>query len=62
MYNILEEAFFKIILLLPERWIQNGIIEKYLEKRIQQLEHQKIQANWKQADLKKQIEEIGKLM
>ena len=57
----LEDIWFNIIRLLPERMIHKGILEwmyRYVEKRICQVQQEQIKANWKLSDLEKTVEKL----
>ncbi len=57
----LEDALFSIILKIPERFIPSFLmerIEKYIDKRTQELKQQITRQRWQQAHLEKAIDEI----
>ena len=60
--DTLEDFIFSIVEKLPERFIppkMMDLLERYLNKRLQQLEQQNIENNWKIAYLDKVIDEKG---
>lgn len=61
-YDKLEDCLFSIVEKLPERFIpptMMTLLEKHLNKRIQQLEQQNIEDTWRLAYLDKTIKEKG---
>lgn len=62
-HNKVDDVFFLIILKIPERFIPSFIMEwvdRYTNKRIDELKHQQIKARWKKMHLEKALEEIHK--
>lgn len=60
--DTLEDFIFSIVEKLPERFIPPKMmdwLERYLNKRIQQLEQQNIEDTWKMVYLDKVIDEKG---
>ena len=53
-----EDIFLKLVLLLPDQLIPAKIMEKYIEKRIRELEQEKIKMNWKKVNLEKATREM----
>lgn len=61
LYNKLEDLIFSIVQKLPERLIPHQLmewIERYLNKRISQLQQETIKQNWKNVYLQKAVTEI----
>lgn len=62
LHDTLEDFIFSIVEKLPERFILPkvmNLLERHLNQRIQQLEQQNIENNWKIACLDKVIVEKG---
>ena len=62
LYNKLEDMMFSIIMRLPERYIPHSLMEwldRYMTKRIHQLEKQNVKQNWRNAYLQKAVDEIS---
>lgn len=62
LYDTLEDCLFSIVEKLSERFIPPKMmdwLERYLNKRIQQLEQQSIEDTWKMVYLDKVIDEKG---
>jgi len=60
-HDKLEDALFSTILKIPERFIPPFImehIEKYIDKRTQELKQQITRQRWQQAHLEKAVDEI----
>lgn len=62
-HNKCEDIFFSIIQKIPERFIPSSVmdwIERYTDKRINQLKQEQIKAVWKKMHLENAIDEISK--
>lgn len=59
--NILEELFFRVVMALPERWIPTflfGWLDRYIARRIKELQMQSIRLEWQEIALEKKLEQI----
>lgn len=56
----MEDVFFKIILLLPEKMIPLPLIEKYVCKRENELKAEQVKQTWKIIELEKAVKQINK--
>ena len=56
----LEDVFFSIILLLPEKMIPLPLMEKYIKKRENQLQAQQVKQNWRIMELENAVKQIRK--
>lgn len=62
LYDKLEDCLFSIVEKLPQEFIppkMMDLLERHLNKRIQQLEQQNIEDTWKMMYLDKVIDEKG---
>ena len=62
-YNKAEDIFFSIIQKIPERFIPSFIMEwldRYTDKRINELKHQQIKATWEKMYLEDAVKQINK--
>lgn len=62
LHNKLEDCLFSVLEKLPERLIppkMMNLLERHLNKRIQQLEQQNIENTWEMAYLERVIDEKG---
>lgn len=61
LHSKLEDLIFSIIQKFPERFIPSVLMdwmERYLNKRISQLQQEAIKQNWKNSYLKKAVTDI----
>ena len=58
MKNKIENAVLNLILLLPEKMIPEKVLNKYLDKRIAELQREEIKLKWDKLALDKALAEI----
>ena len=62
LHNKLEDLCFSIIMKIPDKFIPTSLmlwIDKYTDKRIQQLRQQNIKQTWNNLYLEKAVEEFS---
>lgn len=62
-HSKLEDLCFNIIMKIPDRFIPSALMlwmDKYTDKRIQQLKQQNIKQTWTNLYLEKAVDEISK--
>lgn len=63
LHNKCEDIFFSVIQKIPERFIPNSVmnwIDRYTDKRINQLKQEQIKAMWQKLHLENALDEISK--
>ena len=62
LHSLAEDLLFKIIMKTPDRFIPSFVMEwldRYTNKRINQLRQQNIKQTWKNTYLQKAVDEIN---